>query len=178
MRKLITAFCAIVVLTSCSSSRQTRIPGTEMLKSSQIFDILMDYQLYMWDKDSLSWHQPEKVYILNSTQPLYFGLFAVQDIKRKNDSRFSDSLIVEFKSKPIQIIEDVEQDFTEFILEENYTTRKLLIETTGRVVIDGVDFQMYSIRSPLLESPVIYVKYYNGIWKEYAPMGSIIRILE
>ncbi len=178
MIKVILILSVFVMLSGCFPSRQIQVPGSEVLKTSQLFDVMMDYQLYMWDKDSLSWHQPEKIYIRNSTQPLYFALFSVQGIKRKNDSRFSDSLIVAFNSKPIQIIEDVDQEFTAFIPEENYTTRKLLIETTGRVIIDGVDFQMYSIRSPLLESPVIYVKYYNGIWKDYAPMGSLIRILE
>jgi len=167
-----------LLLWGCSLTKTTVKPGYEPIKTSQLFDILMDFQLYMWDVDSTTWHQPEKVLIRNSTQPLFYSLFVVQGIKRKNDSNYSDSLNVAFQPKPIQIIEDTDQEFTEFILEENYTSKKLLIETTGRITIDGVEFQMYAVRDSHLNSSIIYVKYYNGIWKDYAPFGSIVRILQ
>lgn len=178
MKKSVIVCFISLLFFGCSLTRTTVKPGYEPLKTSQLFDVLMDFQLYMWDVDSTTWHQPQKVLIRNTTQPLFYSLFTVQGIKRKNNSNYSDSLIVAFQPKPIQIIEDTDQDFTEFIPEENYTEQKLMIETTGRITIDGVEFQMYAIRDSHLHSTVIYVKYYNGIWKNYAPFGSMVRVLE
>ena len=165
----------MMAMIGCQSSQVLNSDTTEVLKTSQILEVLADYQTYMWDKDSLSWHQPLNLTIDAETKPLFSVIYTISEIKRRNDPAFIDSLSLNFKFKKIILQPDLDQKFINLTMDNKTGNKKILFKTTGRLTIDGVDFQIFSIDNPKISAQLIYVKYYSTYQKDFQIRRFLIR---
>lgn len=173
MKKIL--FIFLIVIVGCRSAQLVNSETTEVLKTSQILEVLADYQTYMWDKDSLSWHQPTGLTIASETKPIFSVLYTISEIKRRNDPNFIDSLTLNFKFKQIVLNPDIDQKFIDLTIDKKANEKNVLLKTTGRLTIDGADFQIFAIDNPNINAQLIYVKYYNTYQKDFQIRRFLIR---
>lgn len=152
-------------ITSCQATQPVSTDKIEILKTSQVLEVLADYQNYMWDKDSTSWHQPESLTILRKTQPIMDAYDLIMGLHERSNPAFRDSVYLHFPFKEIQVLGDMPQDYLQINFADKIDENKIILTTSGRMLVRNLEYQIFQLTPPQILGKIIYIKYYSGDYK-------------